>query len=47
MSDIKLVYFDVRGRGEAIRLVLHAAGQQFDDVRVAPETWGQELKAGQ
>lgn len=34
MSKIKLVYFDVDGgRGEPIRIALHAANQAFDDER--------------
>lgn len=34
MCDVKLYYFDIRGRGETSRLVMHAAGQKFDDCRV-------------
>ena len=30
----RLWYFDLRGRAEAIRLTLHAAGIAFDDRRV-------------
>ncbi|KAK7102161.1 glutathione S-transferase-like [Littorina saxatilis] len=39
MSGIKLVYFDIRGRGEPSRLVLAAAGQQWDDVRIPRDQW--------
>jgi len=43
MDDkIQLVYFGVRGRAETLRLVLHAAGQTFDDVRIDRETWAQK-----
>ena len=30
-----LVYFDVNGRGEAIRAMLHHAGHQYNDERIA------------
>ena len=30
-GPVTLVYFDLRGRGELPRLILHAAGQQFKD----------------
>ena len=43
MPSYKLTYFDVRGRGELIRYVLHAAGRDFEDVRVNGEQW-KELK---
>lgn len=39
MADIRLVYFDARGRAEFIRLLLHAAGQPFDDIRVTRTQW--------
>ncbi|BFZ10721.1 hypothetical protein BsWGS_13760 [Bradybaena similaris] len=35
----KLVYFNVRGRGELPRLLFHAAGVQFDDKRVEFADW--------
>ncbi|KAK7102214.1 glutathione S-transferase 3-like [Littorina saxatilis] len=42
MSDkLQLVYFDVRGRAEFLRLLLHATGQPFEDVRVSFEAWPQ------
>ena len=28
---MKLVYFDLRGKAEVLRLMLHVAGQEFDD----------------
>jgi len=38
-AKIKFTYFDGRGRGEVSRLVLAAAGQPFEDVRIAFEDW--------
>lgn len=35
----KLVYFNIRGRGEVIRLVFAAAGQKFEDHRIEHEQW--------
>jgi len=34
MSDIKLVYFNVKGRAETARLVLAYAGVQYEDKRI-------------
>ncbi|XP_076469089.1 glutathione S-transferase-like [Babylonia areolata] len=42
MSDIKLVYFNLRARGEPIRLVLEAAGKKYEDVRLSFEQWPAE-----
>nr|KAG5698212.1 hypothetical protein BaRGS_030575 [Batillaria attramentaria] len=39
MASIKLVYFDIRGRAEFIRLVLEAAGQTYEDERVQFADW--------
>lgn len=39
----KLIYFDTKGRAEAIRLIFHHFGVDFDDVRVTGEEWA-ELK---
>lgn len=47
MENIKLHYFDTRGKGEFIRLLLHAAGQKFEDVIVPLSSWGPEGKAGE
>ncbi|BFZ09088.1 hypothetical protein BsWGS_12127 [Bradybaena similaris] len=38
-KNIKLIYFDARGRGEVPRLLLAAAGQKFEDVRLTKEQW--------
>ncbi len=40
----KLYYFDIYGRAEAIRFLLHHAKVEFEDVRVAGESFA-ELKA--
>ncbi|KAL8620404.1 hypothetical protein ACOMHN_055485 [Nucella lapillus] len=42
MADIKLYYFSVRGRAEAMRLVMAAAGKKFEDIRLTGEQWGAE-----
>jgi hypothetical protein len=39
----KLTYFDLRGRAEVARLVLGAAGQTCEDVRIGWDQWP-ELK---
>ena len=36
MPQYKLIYFDARGRGEAIRLTFAAAGVKYEDYRVKP-----------
>jgi len=36
---LKLVYFNIRGRGEVIRLTLHAGGVPFIDERVEYADW--------
>jgi len=38
-AKIKFTYFDGRGRGEVSRLVMAAAGQPFEDVRISFEDW--------
>lgn len=38
-TNYKLTYFEVRARGELCRMVLHAAGQEFQDVRITFEEW--------
>lgn len=38
-SQLKLYYFDGKGRAEVARLILTAAGKEFEDVRFAQEGW--------
>ncbi|KAK7094788.1 glutathione S-transferase 1-like [Littorina saxatilis] len=45
MSGIKVHYFDFRGRGEIVRLVLALAGQDFEDVRLSREEWAAKYKS--
>ena len=40
----KLYYFDLYGKGECIRMALHHAKIDYEDIRVTFESWG-ELKA--
>jgi glutathione S-transferase len=39
MSEYKLYYFPVRGKAEAIRLILHYKNIPFEDVRISKEEW--------
>ncbi|CAP23107.1 Protein CBR-GST-36 [Caenorhabditis briggsae] len=40
MPNYKLYYFDVRSRGEVIRLLFHLADEKFEDQRIQMEEWG-------
>jgi len=42
----KLTYFNGRGRGEIIRLVFAAAGEQYEDIRIEMDKWPGPYKAG-
>lgn len=35
----QLAYFDLRARGEAIRMIYAVAGKEFEDKRVSSEEW--------
>ena len=38
-NDIKLTYFNLRGRAEVPRLILAQAGVKYEDNRIAREDW--------
>eukprot|EP01066_Platyproteum_vivax_P005978 Platyproteum_vivax@DN1837_c0_g1_i1.p1 len=40
----KLRYFDIGGKAEPIRVALHYAGADFEDVRVSFADWGEQKK---
>ena len=44
-KEYKVTYFPGKGGGEILRLVLSAAGKQFEDVRLNRDAWGQ-FKSG-
>lgn len=39
MEKYKLIYFNLNGRGEFIRLIFVAAGKEFTDVRTTFAEW--------
>jgi glutathione S-transferase len=39
MPSYKLIYFDIRGRGELIRLLFAQSGVPFEDCRIKHEEW--------
>lgn len=43
MAD-KLIYFNVRARGEAIRMMYSIAGKELIDERVSFEEWPEKKK---
>jgi glutathione S-transferase len=43
---IKVIYFNMGGRAEPIRLALHYAGVQFEDVRLTGAEFGEKKAAG-
>ena len=46
MSSYKLYYFDARGRGEVIRIMLAQAGVKYEDIRYGKEDWASKYKSG-
>ena len=45
LKKYRLIYFDVRGRGEIPRLLFHLAGVNFEDTRVDPgDEWQNTFK---
>ena len=45
-GPVTLRYFDVRGRGEAIRMALHDWGIAFEDASFSSAEWGKEQPDG-
>jgi hypothetical protein len=45
MVQYKLTYFNLKGLGEPVRLILTYLGKEFEDVRVERQDWP-KLKAG-
>lgn len=44
MPQYKLTYFQLRGKGEAIRMTLSVAGVEFEDVRISIDDWVSKFK---
>ena len=44
VGKIRLTYFDLRGRAEVIRLLIHAANADFEDKRVTKAEWVNDVK---
>lgn len=38
-KSIKVIYFDITGRAEILRLLLNFVGKEFEDVRLARDKW--------
>ena len=47
MASVKLHYFDVRARGELIRMLMKIGGQEFEDIRVTMEEWPEYKKSSE
>ena len=45
MPTYKLLYFDVRARGETARMLFKLAEQPFEDVRVGEDGWPEVKKS--
>lgn len=41
MPNYKLIYFDLRGRGEFIRMMLHYKNIPFEDEHVTLDKWSE------
>ena len=42
----KLTYFDVNGRADVIRAMLHHGGVQYEDCRLSPPEFGEKKQQG-
>ena len=38
-GKMKLIYFNGRGKAEGVRLLLAAAGMEYENVRIKREEW--------
>eukprot|EP01057_Protomagalhaensia_wolfi_P003709 Protomagalhaensia_wolfi_Nauph_80__3708@NODE_3749_length_720_cov_6_405286_g2957_i0_p1_GENE_NODE_3749_length_720_cov_6_405286_g2957_i0NODE_3749_length_720_cov_6_405286_g2957_i0_p1_ORF_typecomplete_len209_score43_60GST_N/PF02798_20/1_5e12GST_C_3/PF14497_6/8_1e08GST_N_3/PF13417_6/2_9e07GST_C_5/PF16865_5/0_00032GST_C/PF00043_25/0_0038DUF3619/PF12279_8/0_056Focal_AT/PF03623_13/0_083GST_N_4/PF17172_4/0_28_NODE_3749_length_720_cov_6_405286_g2957_i048674 len=45
MTKPVLTYFDIKGRGEVVRMAFVAGGIDFEDRRISPEQFAKEYKA--
>ena len=43
MATIKLTYLVYKGRAELLRFILSQAGVDFEDKRIKPEKWAEEM----
>ncbi|KAK6176893.1 hypothetical protein SNE40_015106 [Patella caerulea] len=44
MPTYRYVFFDLRGKGEIVRLCFHAAGVKFEDVRLDHDSWPENVR---
>lgn len=44
---LKLYYFNIKGKGEPLRLIMHHAGLEFEDVRLAKEEFLERKARGE
>ena len=42
---MKLYYFGLKGRAEAVRLMMKLGGKDFEDITFSGEEWGAKYKA--
>lgn len=45
MSQIRLHYFETRGRAEGIRKLLHYKKVPFEDIRIPKDQWEEKKKS--
>uniref|UniRef100_A0A0G4G871 Glutathione S-transferase n=1 Tax=Chromera velia CCMP2878 TaxID=1169474 RepID=A0A0G4G871_9ALVE len=44
---LQLYYFDIKGKGEPLRLLMNHAGLVFEDIRISKETFLQKKESGE